>query len=704
MNPMKHFFTFFLLVFSITWANAQSNSLTVGGTVSDTNGSPVEGVTLEVFTDSLQGFFFYSSSVTTDAQGQYSDTISMPGNVTQGAIFVNMADCNGGYVVQTAYFGPSNTGLTLDFTYCDVQSFCETYVTPDGAGQLQAIAYGTPPFTYQWSTGAATQSITPNGSGLYCVTVTDATGCEVSSCYDINNPADTLCSVYISLEGNTGAGLLVEANGFGVPPYAYEWSTGETTATIVLTTSGQYCVTLTDSEGCVAVACADANVQPCDVSIQADTSTLTALPSGEAPFAFSWSNGSAASSITPDTDGQYCVTVTGADGCQASACYYWSAAIDTSCYVNILLVQGGAMLEAVADGASPFAYSWSTGATTPLVSVDASTALYCVTITDANGCQSSACTVLAPVENYQVQGYVYLADSIAGEQLQGDVFLIQYDAAAGTLTAVDTVPLLPNAFGGGSYDFGDVPAGEYLVKAALSPSSFGYTDNLPTYYGNTLWWDEASSVTVPYTNWGYFDIVLVEGNNPGGPGFIGGLVTDGANFGFQNRGGGPMAGVSVILLDEFDQPVAYTFTNELGEFEFAGLGWGTYKVTLEIPGHEQVHYVVTLGPENSEVHGLTFEVTEAGVLSAGIEELAAGLHVFPVPARDQLSVQFESRGGGEAILFIADYSGRILSHWPVEVQPGAQQLNLDIGQLPAGLYTLGVRTGKGIAGKAFVKE
>lgn len=636
MNPMKQLLPLMIFACAALGLPAQNVNLTVSGTVADTNGDPAEGVQIQVFTDSLSTVFVYYNSVATDAQGQYSDAFSVPGNFTQGTLYVVMTDCNGYQVLQTLGWNPGNTNLTADFTYCDVQSFCEVFVSASGGGQIQANPTGAAPYAYQWSTGETAQSIQPNAAGVYCVTVTDAAGCTASSCYDFGNPIDTTCYVYISLEGNTGAGLLVEAVGAGMPPFSYQWSSGETTNTIVITSTGTYCVTLTDSQGCVSVACADANVPPCDVDIQVDSSGLIALATGAAPFAYAWSTGSASASIIPDTEGQYCVTVTDASGCQSSDCYSVPAA-----------------------------------------------------------------------GNFRIRGYVYLADSTAEEALQGDVYLIQYDDIAGTLTALDTAPILSTGFSSGSYDFGDVPAGEYLIKAALSPGSFGYADNLPTYFGNVLWWDEATSVTTPYSGQAYFSIVLVQGDNPGGPGFIGGLVTDGANFGaepIEGRGGQPLAGVSLILLDEFGRPVTCAYSDADGAFEFPGLAWGTYEVVLELPGHEQASYRVTLGPDNPAVHGLTFEVTEAGVLSVDAEGLQAGLQLFPVPALDRLSVVFESRSAGKILLSVNDFSGRVLFRQVAEVQPGIHQFNLDVGDLPAGMYTLGILGEGGLTGRQFVKE
>ena len=124
----------------------------------------------------------------------------------------------------------------------------------------------------------------------------------------------------------------------------------------------------------------------------------------------------------------------------------------------------------------------------------------------------------------------------------------------------------------------------------------------------------------------------------------------------------------------------------------------------KIPGHDQAHYLVSLGPDNPAIYGLSFEVTEAGILSLDVAELATSLSLFPVPAKDQLSIQLKTLTKGTASLFISDFSGRIVHRQQLDVRQGAQQFNLNIGGLPTGLYTLGLSAGGKLAGKQFVKE
>ena len=42
------------------------------------------------------------------------------------------------------------------------------------------VAFGIPPYSFNWSNGASTEDLTNLAAGLYNVTVTDANGCEAS--------------------------------------------------------------------------------------------------------------------------------------------------------------------------------------------------------------------------------------------------------------------------------------------------------------------------------------------------------------------------------------------------------------------------------------------------------------------------------------------------------------------------------------------
>ncbi|MBN4051443.1 hypothetical protein JYU16_01365, partial [bacterium AH-315-M05] len=104
--------------------------------------------------------------------------------------------------------------------------------------------------SYLWSPGGeTTQSIVVTTSGGYQVTTTDANGCVRSSAFTavtVNpNPTPTI----------TASGPTTFCQGSSVTltssaSVSYLWSTGATTQSIVVTTSGSYTVTVTDGNGC----------------------------------------------------------------------------------------------------------------------------------------------------------------------------------------------------------------------------------------------------------------------------------------------------------------------------------------------------------------------------------------------------------------------------------------------------------------------
>ena len=94
---------------------------------------------------------------------------------------------------------------------------------------------------YAWSNGSASPTQTVTTSGTYAVTVTNAVGCTAADNVIISlEPLPT-----VDLGEDTtfcnGQPWLIDA---GNPGYAFIWSTGETTQSIIVNTTGQYEVTV----------------------------------------------------------------------------------------------------------------------------------------------------------------------------------------------------------------------------------------------------------------------------------------------------------------------------------------------------------------------------------------------------------------------------------------------------------------------------
>lgn len=106
---------------------------------------------------------------------------------------------------------------------------------------------------YLWSTGDTTQTITV-GVGTYTVEVGQQLTYGCCLCLATDTVVVGLNSFDVALQDTTictGDSITLSPTiTGGVAPYTYAWSTGDTTSTIVVGTSGVYSVLITDAIGC----------------------------------------------------------------------------------------------------------------------------------------------------------------------------------------------------------------------------------------------------------------------------------------------------------------------------------------------------------------------------------------------------------------------------------------------------------------------
>jgi SprB repeat/Secretion system C-terminal sorting domain/Putative Ig domain len=112
-------------------------------------------------------------------------------------------------------------------------------------------------YTYLWSNGQTTKTISGLCKGTYTVTVTDSKGCTGTLVKTVTEPATVLgvtvakTDVTVCAPNCNGAATANQTG--GVSPYTYLWSTSATTKQITGICEGTYTVTVTDKNGCTAV-------------------------------------------------------------------------------------------------------------------------------------------------------------------------------------------------------------------------------------------------------------------------------------------------------------------------------------------------------------------------------------------------------------------------------------------------------------------
>ena len=275
-----------------------------------------------------------------------------------------------------------------------------------GAATVTASG-GTAPYSYLWSSAQTTSVIASLIAGPRTVTVTDANSCTSSNSVDITQPtalsSATFASNVLCFGGSTGAAT-VTASG-GVAPYAYLWSSAQTTSVINALNIGVRTVTVTDANSCsisntvsisqpaAALSTATAVLNVLCFGNSTGAATVTAS-GGTAPYSFLWSSAQTTSVIASLNAGARTVTVTDANSCVTSDAINISqpaSGLTTATAVVNILCNGnstGAATVTASGGTAPYSYLWSSAQTTSVIA-SLIAGPRTVTVTDANSCTSS---------------------------------------------------------------------------------------------------------------------------------------------------------------------------------------------------------------------------------------------------------------------------------------------------------------------------
>jgi hypothetical protein len=275
-------------------------------------------------------------------------------------------------------------------------------------------ADGALPYSYKWSSGGDQATEENLETGVYTVTLTDNDGCTTTESITIEEPpllVATSSSTNLTKVGsNDGIGTC-NPDG-GTMPYSYEWSNGNTTQSIENLAPGMYEVTITDANGCQvieSITVEDFDCSPVGLTLDTEnvackgeaTGSITAnISNGASPVMYEWSNGNTTQIATDLIAGNYIVTITDDNGCvliQEIAIEEPPSSLEVSVVgtdESGWQLNDGTATATPTGGSGDFTYLWDNGATTQSIE-GLPPGTYCVTITDANNCETSNCYEVA---------------------------------------------------------------------------------------------------------------------------------------------------------------------------------------------------------------------------------------------------------------------------------------------------------------------
>ncbi|MBT5353921.1 MAG: hypothetical protein HOL56_02375 [Flavobacteriales bacterium] len=386
-------------------------------------------------------------------------------------------DVNSGQMIgvgDTLYYSPTQStfiaGVITDSTgqtYSDTMyvEVLNTNISTTGFSLCNGSVVLTAPSsfsTYSWSNGASTNSVlTVNTPGTYYVDCMTSNGLSCQS-----NPVTIYAGVIPITLSTPDSVFICQGDtvvmdgplGFS----SYSWSTGATTSSISTTSTGNYSLSVVDGNGCTGTS----NTTSVSISPSTITATTTGyaictgnlsvtLDAGSGFGSYQWYNNGAMMPNTSQTlvatvAGNYTVDVTYPTGCIATSntITVYNATLQSPFYFFINTIGNDSLClpngQVTLDAGNYSTFNWSTGETSPQISVNTLGGSYSVNVTDLNGCPGvsnppftvysivNTSVISGPINPTQFQTVTYSVNPTSGSTYNWTLFGGTIESGQGT--------------------------------------------------------------------------------------------------------------------------------------------------------------------------------------------------------------------------------------------------------------------------------
>ena len=610
----------------------------------------------------------------------------------------------------TCQFNVTVVPDTFELVLSSPTFVCGTNLTCNGdsSGSITASpSGGCLPYSYLWSTGDTTASLTGLSAGTYTVTASDSLGNSITDTITLTEPAVLTVvesgTFIVCVGDSSGSISLAVTGGADCQAYNYTWSTGDTTSSVNGLPAGTYSYIVTDANGCSVSGQVTITEYPLlTVDIGPDTSICSdgsiVLDAGFGYASYLWSTGDTTEKITVDTSGTYSVVVSDTNGCTASDTalidFFADPVVDLG--PDTTICSGDTI---VLDAGGPFVtYAWSIGGTDSTRSVSLPDTIS-VMVIDSNGCNTSDTII---VNNFVVADpnitsigpdTLCLGDTL---ELEADAGFVTYDWSTGDTTR---------------FAFADSSDTPWVSLTVTDSTGCSRTDSI---FITFLAFDDPNPVIMPGPS-----VALCDGEPvqlDAGDGYVQYLWSTGDTSRFIDatagqyfvtvwNGFGCSERSDTITADSVGSPVASIDTIAGGDSLIAmpsGLSYQWYQVTGSGDSLLAGETGQTFGPsvtgdyrvEVIDSNGCSDIATYTGFV-VGIQELSLfdGLDVYPNPTQGRLNIRTYRPFTLPVNLTVVDMHGRPIRNYHLD--RFMDIYTMDLSDIANGMYLLKVETERG---------